>query len=42
MNWMNVKFPLRERRKKFLIVGLSREEIHDYLSIIMHEIGGKE
>ena len=24
---MNVKFPLRERKKKFLIVGLRREQI---------------
>lgn len=27
MNWINVKGPLREKRKKFLIVGLSREQI---------------
>jgi hypothetical protein len=27
MNWVNVKVPLREKRKKFLIVVLSREQI---------------
>lgn len=26
MNWINVKVPLREKRKKFLIVGLSRQQ----------------